>query len=111
MNLFSNFNISFHKNGSEKLILVHGKLLKRIRFKDNKNKIQYCQRFWSRYVTVTLPHRYFTVTSPLPHRYLTVTKINVRFRINNWVNFYNTISHYFNTKKNQFHTNATIAQK
>ena len=25
--------------------------------------------------------------------------------------FFNTISHYLNTKKNQFHTNATIAQK
>ena len=28
-----------------------------------------------------------------------------------WVKVYNTKSHYRNTKKNHFHTNATIAQK
>ena len=50
-----------------------------------KRLVEYCRRFWSRYVTVTLPHRYLIVTSPLPHRYLTVSKINVRFRINNFL--------------------------
>ena len=36
-------------------------------------RLQYCQRLWSRYVTVMLPHCYLTVTSSLPHRYLIVT--------------------------------------
>jgi len=54
-------------------------------------KLQYYHRFLSRYVTVTLPLRYFTITITIPHRYLTVTKINVRFRIFNFLNQFITV--------------------
>ena len=64
---------------------LSGRYILSLPFKIVLNFITVLSAFLFRSVTSSLSHHYPTAISPLPHRYLTVTKINVRFRIYNFL--------------------------